>query len=81
MILRTTVFDVEEWVFDSGSLDGGSEAKTEELVRVMNEVRKRGRVRVAWVKAHMGIPGKEKADERTRFYTRVVSPEVLTEGG
>ena len=32
------------------------------------------------MKAHMGIPGNERADERAKFYTRVMGPEVLTEG-
>ena len=29
----------------------------------------------------MGIPGNERADERAKFFTQVVRPEVLTAGG
>ena len=64
--------------------DRSGKARTGELVRVMNEVRKRGpgKVRLAWVKARcVGIPGGERADERAKFYTRVVGLEGLTKGG
>ena len=50
----------------------------------MGEMRKRQRqgkeVRLAWVKAYVGIPGNERADVQAKFYTMVVRQEVLTEG-
>lgn len=38
-------------------------------------------VRLACVKAYVGIPGNEKADEGAKFFTKVVGSEVLTGGG
>lgn len=61
-------------------------ARMGELVRVMREVRKRRsrghRVRFSWVtgKAHVGIPGNERANERAKFFTKVVGSDVFTEG-
>ena len=59
--------------------------RTGELVRVIKEIKERQRmghgVRLAWVKAHMGIPGNERVDERAKFFTSVVGLEVLTERG
>ena len=54
--------------------------RSRELVRVMREVRIRKDVRFVWVRAHVGIPGNERADQQAKFYTKVVGPEVLTEG-
>ena len=31
--------------------------------------------------AYVGIPGNERADERAKFFTKVLGSEVLTEGG
>ena len=42
-------------------------ARSRELVRVIKEVRRRGNVRFAWVKAHVGIPGNERADRSAGF--------------
>ena len=61
------------------------ESQDRGAVRVMNEVRKRqvqerGQVRLVRVKAHVGIPGNERANERAKLYTRREGPEVLTEG-
>ena len=56
-------------------------ARSRELVRVMKEVRKRGNVRFAWVKAHVGIPGNKRADQAAKFYTKVVGPEASLRAG
>ena len=40
----------------------GWENRKSEVNKVMKEVRKRGNVRFAWVKAHVDIPGNERAD-------------------
>ena len=60
-------------------------ARSGELVRVIREVKKRQRVRqrvrLAWVKAHIGIPGNERADGQAKNFTKVVRPEILTERG
>ena len=55
-------------------------ARSRELVRVMREVRRRGNVRFAWAKAHVGIPGNERADQLAKFYTRVVRRSSLRVG-
>ena len=56
------------------------------LVRVLREVWKRRTggdlgVRFAWVKAHVGIPDNGRADKQAKFFTKVIGPDVLTEGG
>ena len=38
-------------------------------------------MRLAWVKAHVGIPGNERADGQAKFFTKVVGPEILIKGG
>ena len=38
-------------------------------------------MRFAWVKAHVGIPGNKRAAKQAKFFTKVIGPEVLTEGG
>ena len=40
-----------------------------------------GKVRLAWMKAHVGIPANERADDRAKFSTRAVAPKVLIDGG
>ena len=59
------------------------EPRSRELVRVMNKVQERGKVniKIAQVKAHVGIPSNERVHQVAKFYTKVVRPEVLTEGG
>ena len=47
----------------------------------MKEVWNRGDVKFTWVKEHVGIPGIERANQSAKFFTKVVEPEVLNEGG
>ena len=59
--------------------------RTRDLVEVVDEVGRRAgrglRVRFAWVKSHVGIPGNELADTKAKAGCRVSLLPQVTEGG